>query len=199
MKNIWLGALTTLTSLVLSLGLQTAHAAIDLEGAHFDDTISLGGAQLVLNGAAVQKRGYFKTIVVAAYLPVKRHSLEDMVANRMKDASRFTIVLLRDIPSSLLSRYFISDFKQAATDAEFKLVIDEVGRVGQIYGNLSSLHKGDVVNIDTTPGHGSEITVNGRMVGTMPFNALYSDIFLRMYLGAHIPQEFRDGLLGLSK
>lgn len=196
MKNFWREALT---ALLLSLGLQTAHAAVDLEGAHFDDTISLGGNQLVLNGTAVQKRGYFKTIVVAVYVQAKRHSLEEMEANRMKEFSRFSIVLLRDIPSSLLSRYFISDFKQAATESEFKLVIDEVGRVGQIYGNLSSLHKGDVVNIDTTPGRGSVITVNGRVVGTMPANPLYSDIFLRMYLGSHIPQDFRDGLLGLSK
>lgn len=196
MKNFWLGALT---SLAISLGLQTAHAAVDLEGVHFDDTITLAGTPLVLNGAAVQKRGFFKTIVVGVYVPVKHRSLEEMEAGRLKEVSRFSIVLLRDIPSSLLSRYFISDFKQAATEAEFKQVIDEVGRVGQIYGNLSSLHKGDVVNIDTTPGRGSVVTVNGRVVGTTPVNALYSDIFLRMYLGAHIPQDFRDGLLGLSK
>lgn len=50
-----------------------------------------------------------------------------MEAGRLKEVSRFSIVLLRDIPSILLSRYFISDFKQAATEAEFKLVIDEVG------------------------------------------------------------------------
>lgn len=196
MKNFWLGAWT---AVVLSVGLQSAQAAVDLEGVHFDDSISMGGTQLTLNGAAVQKRGYFKTIVVGLYGQTKRRSLEEMQANRMKEYSRFSIVMLRDIPSSMLSRYFISDFKQAASEAEFKQVIDEVGRVGQIYGNLSSLHKGDIVNIDTTPGKGSVITVNGRVVGTMPPNPLYADIFLRMYLGAHIPQDFRDGLLGLSK
>lgn len=71
--------------------------------------------------------------------------------------------------------------------------------MGQICGNLSSLHKGDVVNTDTTPGRGPVVTVNGRVVGTTTVNPLYSDIFLRMYLGADIPQDFRDGLLGLSK
>jgi hypothetical protein len=196
MKNFWREALA---ALVLSVGLQTAHAAVDLEGVHLEDTASVGGSQLVLNGAAVQKRGYFKTIVVGFYLSTKRNSLEAVSANRLKDTSRFTIVMLRDLPTSLMSRYFISDFKQAATEAEFKLVIDDVGRTGQIYGNLSSVRKGDVVNVDTIPGRGVVVALNGHVVGTTTVNPLYSDIFLRMYMGSHIPQDFRDGLLGLTK
>jgi len=196
MKNIWLSGLM---AMFLGMGIQSGCVAMDLEGVHFDDTISVNGTPLLLNGAAVQRRGYFKAVVVAAYVQTKHRTLEEIVAKRLDEVSRFSIVLLRDVPSSQLARYFINDFKQAATEAEFKLVIDDVGRSGQIYGNMSSLRKGDVVNIDTVPSRGSVVSVNGRVVGTTPVNPLYSEIFLRMYLGAHIPKDFRDGLLGLNR
>ena len=49
-----------------------ANAAVELEGVELAETVTAYGHKLVLNGAAVRKRGYFKADVTALYLPEKR-------------------------------------------------------------------------------------------------------------------------------
>ncbi|MES2090945.1 MAG: chalcone isomerase family protein, partial [Pseudomonadota bacterium] len=73
----------TISALVLMLSLVSftsfAHAqsaAMTLEGVDIAESQVVGSTKLVLNGAAIQKRAFFKTNTVAIYLPEKRDSLE---------------------------------------------------------------------------------------------------------------------------
>jgi hypothetical protein len=45
-----------------------AEVAGELNGVQVEDSASVGGAKLLLNGVATRKRGYFKTDVTALYL-----------------------------------------------------------------------------------------------------------------------------------
>ncbi len=175
----------------------SAQAAVELEGVQLDDTATVAGTRLVLNGAGVRKRGYFKTDVTALYLPERRNSADAVY--KTNGVRRLVLVLLRDIPSATISRYFVGDFKQVATDAEFKQVINEVGQMGQIYGNLSRVSKGDVVVIDWIPGSGMNATINGKSMGSPIKSDLFFEIYMRMYLSPSVPDEFRNALLGVSK
>lgn len=175
----------------------SAHAVVEVDGVQLDDTATVAGTRLVLNGAAVRKRGYFKTDVTALYLPEHRSNPADIY--RPNGVRRLVLVLLRDIPSSTISRYFVGDFKQVATDAEFKQVINEVGQMGQVYGGLPRVNKGDVVVIDWVPGVGLSAFLNGKSMGTPIKNPLFYEIYMRMYLGASVPDDFRKALLGLNK
>lgn len=47
----------------------SAHAAVEIEGVSVAETAMVGGKKLILNGASVRKRGYFKADVTALYLP----------------------------------------------------------------------------------------------------------------------------------
>jgi len=174
-----------------------AQAAVELEGVQLDDSATVAGTRLVLNGAGVRKRGYFKTDVTALYLPERRSSADAVY--KTNGVRRLVLVLLRDIPSATISRYFVGDFKQVATDAEFKQVINEVGQMGQIYGNLSRVSKGDVVVIDWIPGSGMNATINGKSMGSPIKNDLFFEIYMRMYLSPSVPEDFRNALLGVSK
>lgn len=181
-----------------------AHA-LEVEGVQVEETATVGGQKLVLNGAGFRKRGYFKTDVQAVYVPEKKTSLEGLT--KQAGAKRIMIYVLKDIPGATISRYFVGDFKLVTTDAEFKQLINEIGVIGSVYGGLHKVSKGDVVNIDWVPGKGIATLFNGKPI-TLENGATYLNtpnaelmyqIFLRIYTGPAVPEELRLNLLGLSK
>jgi len=189
--------LLSLTASLSGLSLP-ATAALKLEGVEVPDTVMAHGRRLLLNGAGVRKRGYFKSNVVALYLPEKLTTFEAI--NRIDGPRRIQLSLLRDFSSSTISRIFLADFKQTATDAEFKQLINEIAEIGGIYGNLKKVGAGDVVNIDWVPGSGIVTSLNDHPLADKPINnALAYQIYLRMFIGPTVPDELRNALLGLTK
>ncbi|MFY9477965.1 MAG: chalcone isomerase family protein [Aquabacterium sp.] len=179
-------------------------AAVELEGIEIEESITAYGKKLVLNGIGLRKRGYFKADVTALYLPEKRTTAEAVM--KLDGLRRIQLNILREFTSSTISRIFIADFKQVATDEEFKKLIDVIGQIGSAYANVKRVVKGDVVNLDWVPGRGWMATHNGKQLtgdhANDPMainNELAYQIYLRMYIGQHAPAELRNGLLGLTK
>lgn len=171
--------------------------AAELEGMPVPETATIDGAALTLNGAAVLKRGYFKTNVTAIYLTEPRHTMEGIY--KLRGPKRIELTILRELTGPMLSRYFVSDFKQAATEAEFKQLIGEVGRLGGIYATVSKLSKGDVVRMDWHPGVGITGSINGKALvdkAEAMNSELMFHIFLRMYMTVGNGPEYQQALLG---
>lgn len=180
-----------------------AEAAVELEGVELAETVTAYGHKLVLNGAAVRKRGYFKADVTALYLPEKRTTAEAIY--KLNGVRRIQLNILREFTSSTITRIFLSDFKQSATDDEFKRLIGPIGQIGAAYSNVKRVSKGDVVNLDWLPGTGWMATHNGKALtggdgSVMSIkDELAYQIYLRMYIGQAAPEELRNGLLGLTR
>ncbi|MDE1997521.1 MAG: chalcone isomerase family protein [Burkholderiales bacterium] len=199
-RKLLMGAAAATT---LGPWLTPAHAAVELEGVTVADTAMVGGHKLVLNGAAVRKRGYFKADVTALYLPEKRTNPEAIF--KLDGPRRIQLNILRDFTSGTISRIFVADFKQSATEEEFKKLITVVGQIGQAYGNVRAVNRGDVVNLDWIPGTGWTASINNKPVYVEPGQPLIIkdelayQIYLRMYIGPNTPADLRNGLLGLTK
>ncbi len=180
-----------------------ANAAVELEGVELPETTTAYGHKLVLNGAAVRKRGYFKADVTALYLPEKRTTPDAIY--KLDGIRRIQLNILREFTSSTITRIFLADFKQSATDEEFKKLIGPIGQIGAAYANVKRVSKGDVVNLDWVPGQGWMATHNGRVLTgdggtTMAIkDELAYQIYMRMYIGPAAPEELRNGLLGLTR
>ncbi|WP_230180638.1 chalcone isomerase family protein [Aquabacterium sp. CECT 9606] len=183
-------------------------ASVELEGVELEESIMAHGQKLVLNGAAVRKRGYFKADVTALYLPEKRTTPDAIF--KLNGIRRIQLNILREFTSSTISRIFISDFKQNSTDAEFKQLINEISQVGAAYSAVKRVSKGDVINLDWLPGKGWVCYINGKQLlidpgatGGVSNNAINNElayqIYLRMYIGPAAPEELRNGLLGLTR
>ena len=190
------------SALVLGCAVSGAWASIDVSGVPLEDTVTVGGQQLHLNGAGYRKRGYFKIDVTALYLQQKATTL-DAVENA-PGAKRLQLVVQQDLTGSQASRYFLIDFEASATPAEFAKLITEVSQVGEIYSALPKIKKGDVVTMDWVPGKGLIATLNGNLLvphgATSPYmnNELLQRVMLRMYVGGKTPAELHDNLLGIS-
>lgn len=184
---------------LITLACIDAHAEpiADIDGqVQFPMSTTVAGTKLVINGAAVRKRGYFKPDAVALYLPAKVTSLDAAV--QMSGPKRLQIQILRELDGGTISRYFINDFKMVSTDAEFKQLINEVAQVGAIYAGLHRLNKGDVFTIDWIPGKGMVSAMNGKPLATIASPLMY-EITLRMSLGSGASAEMRDQMLGTGK
>ncbi len=198
-----------LTGLALSAllpwspGAIAAPAAVELEGVELPETVTAYGQKLVLNGAAVRKRGYFKADVTALYMPEKRTTAEAVM--KLNGIRRLQLNILREFTSSTISRIFLADFKQAASEEEFKKLIEVIGQVGAAYSNVKRVVRGDIVNLDWVPGKGWMASHNGKQLtgdgsGSLSINnELAYQVYLRMYIGAAAPEDLRNGLLGLTR
>ena len=190
------------SALVLGCAVSGAWATVDVSGVPLEDTVTVGGQQLHLNGAGYRKRGYFKIDVTALYLQQKATTL-DAVENA-PGAKRLQLVIQQDITGSQASRYFLIDFEASATPAEFAKLITEVSQVGDIYSALPKIKKGDIVTMDWIPGKGLIATLNGANLtphgATSPYlnSELLAKVMMRMYIGGKTPAELHDNLLGVS-
>lgn len=183
-----------LTTLLLAFTAPVAQA-VEAEGFTLEDSIVEGGVKLQLNGYAVRKRGYFKTELASMYVSERATTPEDIYKGNRIVVLRRT--LLRDIPMSSASRYFVSDFKTVTTDAEFKQLISEIGELGALYGSINRLSRGDVVEAIWTPGKGMTGRFNGRLLTPEPTNSrLFFEVYMRQCLGPIVSPDYRDGLLG---
>ena len=174
-----------------------------LEGVDLAPTVTAYGQKLVLNGSAVRKRGYFKADVTALYLPEKMSSPDAIY--KLDGVRRIQLNILRRFTSSTISRIFLADFKEAATEEEFKRLIGPIGQIGAAYANVKEVVKGDVVNLDWVPGRGWLATHNGKSLNEVDGKPLVIkdelayQIYMRMYIGQGAPADLRNGLLGLTK
>lgn len=173
-----------------------AQAAPAVEGVVLDEATTVGGHKMVLNGYGLRKRGYFKADVTALYLPKKMSSPEAIY--KLDGPRRIQLNILREFTSSTITRIFLADFKQSATEEEFKRLIGPIGQIGAAYADIKHVAKGDVVNVDWTPGVGWTAAHNGKqlMEGSAIKDELAFQIYLRMYIGPAAPEELRNGLLG---
>jgi hypothetical protein len=191
-----------LSALVLGCTLTTSWASVEVQGVALDETVTVGGQQLVLNGAGYRKRGYFKIDVTGVYAPAKFTTLEAL--EKAPGAKRIELAMLQDISGSQASKYFLIDFEASATPQEFAQLINEVSEVGAVYSALPKIKKGDIINLDWIPGKGLIASMNGQTIqvrgAPMNYinNELLARIMQRMYVGGKTPQELRDNLLGLS-
>lgn len=190
------------SALVLGCAVSGAWANVDVSGVSLDETVTVGGVPLKLNGAGYRKRGYFKIDVTALYLQQKATTLE--AAENATGVKRVQLVIQQDITGSQASRYFLIDFEASATPAEFAKLITEVSQVGDIYSSLPKIKKGDVVTMDWIPGKGLIATLNGANLtphgATSPYlnSELLAKVMMRMYIGGKTPAELHDNLLGVS-
>lgn len=191
-----------LFAVLAGLAATVAHAAVEVSGVPVEETVTVAGQTLTLNGAGYRKRGYFKVDVTALYLGTKATTVE--AVEKAPGAKRLVLIIQQDISGAQASRYFLTDFEASAQPMEFAQLINEVSQIGSIYSGIRQIKKGDVVTMDIIPGKGAMAMLNGTPLvaqgATSPYfpNELLGRILFRMYIGGKTPAELRDNLLGTS-
>lgn len=189
MMNKFLGVV--LIGLMLLAG---AAQAADVEGVKLPETITVAGQTLVLNGAGVRTRAIFKVYVAGLYLPKKAATPKDVIGQ--KGAKRMALTMMRDLTSSEFGQAFLKGIRENAPAAEIQKQGMSLVQLGQMFGTMPGLKKGDAVSIDSIPGKGMLVSVNGKAVGEITDEEFYSSLLKIWFGDKPVDSSLKPLLLG---
>ena len=172
-----------------------AFAATDVAGVKFDDTATVQGQALKLNGAGLRTKVIFKVYALGLYLPEKKTTTADIQA--AQGARRIHIVSLRDLSSQDFGDAFMKGLNANTDAAERTRLLPQTKTFGEMFAAIPGLKKGDVLLVDWIPGTGTVCTLNGKKIGeTVPDLAFYNAI-LRIWIGNEpADSDLKPKLLG---
>jgi hypothetical protein len=174
--------LETLLVLLLSAVITISADAAEIEGVKLADNVQLGGAgpDLVLNGAGVRTRVFFKVYVGALYLQKKTGSTDAVLGDA--GAKRIAMHMLRDLDAEQLFSALNDGLKKNHAPGELARLEPQVKQLEGIFNAVKAAKKGDVILLDYLPGAGTRVTVRGDDKGTIAGED-FNRALLRIWLG----------------
>ncbi len=161
-------------------------------GVKVDDKASVGGKELVLNGAGIRTRAIFKVYVASLYLPAKAGDTNAVLASSPR---RVQMNLLRNLSADQLVDALNDGMKENNTEAELAAVKAQVDQLTSIMKAFREVKEKDVVTMDFVDG-ATQVGLNGAVKGTIagePFNRA----LMKVWLGDHPVQgDLKKAMLG---
>ena len=175
--------------------LPSARAELRLEGQTIADRASVAGQDLVLNGAGVRFKAWFKGYVAALYLPRKTVHADQALA--MAGPKRLQLRMLQDVSTQEFIKAFDKGVARNTPEAELPALRERMARFDALLAALGRVRKGDVVDLDLVPGQGLHFAHNGKRRGeAIAGDDLYAAL-LRIFIGDKPTQdELKQALLG---
>lgn len=173
--------------------------ALDVSGVKVDEKMRVNNQELVLNGSGIRyaAAGLVRVYVASLYLPQKRASSAEMIA--IKGAKRMRLHFLREVSSNDFSRGLLTGLRGNVTMTEQQLHFEDLLKLGNIFGQIPAAKKGDFIDIDSVPGTGTVVYVNGKRVGEVFKEESFFFTILQIWLGPKpIEISLKPVLLGLS-
>lgn len=162
---------------IIVAGMAGAALAADVAGVKLDDKASVGGQELVLNGAGVRTRAVFKVYVGSLYLPAKASTAAAVLA---KGPRRVQMNLLRNLSADQLVDALVEGLKDNTSEAEFASIKPQTDQLVTIMKGFGEVKEGNVVTLDFVDG-ATRIALNGQAKGSVagePFNQALTRIWV---------------------
>jgi hypothetical protein len=176
----------------LTLTAATAGAAT-VAGVNIEDTVTVGGQKLVLNGAALRKKFVVKVYVGALYLPSKQNNAAGIIA---ADAPRRQVMhFLYDVDKAKMVEAWEDGLKDNTPNAS--------AEVKTAFKTLSTwmedMKEGQRIVLTYAPGTGTTVEVNGKNKGTLGGKAV-ADAILNTWVGPKPGpgSDFKAGILSVK-
>jgi hypothetical protein len=182
-------------AMLAALPVMPAFAAVDVAGVKYDDSITVAGQQLKLNGAGVRTKMIFKVYAAGLYLNEKKTTVPDVLA--VPGPRRVAITMLRDVPSDDFGKAFMEGLNANTSKEERNKILPQIMKFGEVFAQTPALKKGDQLSLDWTPNEGTQCYLNGKKLGDlMPDQAFYNAV-LRIWLGDKpVDSSLKPALLG---
>ncbi len=179
----------------LALTCAISAQAADIGGVKVEDTATVAGKTLVLNGGGMRQIFVVKVYAAALYLSEKKTSAADVQA--LTTPKRVALHIQREVNSDEFGQLFITSMNKNSSKEEKAKVINQTVKFGEMFASLPPVKKGDIVTLDWVPGSGTVSTLNGKQIGeTLPDVAFYNAV-LRIWIGENpVQSDVKRGLLG---
>ena len=189
-------SLSRLLAGVFALTFATASlAATEIAGVKVEDTATVGGARLQLNGAGIRYKGPFKIYVGELYTTIKVSSLEELVA--APGPKRLTMTFVREIEAGPFGKLLTRGVEDNVPRAELSKLVPGLIRMSDIFSVNKILLPGETVTLDWIPGTGMVITAKGKVQGEAFKEPEFYKAIMSIWFGP-VPADFKlkEALLG---
>ena len=184
-----------LTGLAALMVATASLAATELHGVKIEDTITVAGTKLQLNGAGTRYKGPFKVYVGDLYTTKKVGSLEELVA--APGPKRLAMVFLREIEAGPFGKLLTRGVEDNVPRNEMSKLVPGLIRMGDIFTVNKVLVPGDVITLDWIPGTGMVVTAKGKVQGEPFKEPEFFKAIMSIWFGP-VPADFKlkDAMLG---
>lgn len=167
--------------------------AAEVAGVKLDDKVKAGSQELVLNGAGLRKKLFFKVYVAALYVPLK--STEANVLTDTKEPRRVELHLLRDLDADSLVGALKDGLRQNLKEAELTALKEDVERFSALMRSIGNGKSGDVIALDLA-ADGAAVSANSQARGKVDSRNLGTAL-LKIWLGDKpVDTDLKQALLG---
>jgi hypothetical protein len=188
-----------LTALLASLiAFNTLAETREINGVKVEDSASVSGTALALNGAGTRYKAIFKVYVAALYLGKKASTPDDVV--NQAGPKRMSVTMVRDIDAAELGKLLTRGIEDNMGKAAMSKLVPGLVRMGQIFSDQKKMVAGDSFLIDWVPGKGTVITVKGVVQGEPFKEPEFFVALMSIWLGpSPADHKLKEALLGAAK
>lgn len=181
-----------LTALLLALLFAAGAQAAEVGGVKLDDKVSLGGQDLVLNGAGIRTRAIFKVYVGSLYVPAKAGTAAAVFA---KGPRRVQLNMLRDVGADTMIEALTDGVNQSNPAADVAAVKAQQAELATILKGIGQLKEGNVLTFDFVDG-ATRVGLNGAAKGTIAGEA-FNKALTNVWIGDKpVQDDLKKAMLG---
>ncbi len=168
-----------------------------IHGVKVEDSVTVAGTTLQLNGAGTRYKGPFKVYVGDLYTSKKVSSLEELVA--APGPKRLTMTFLREMEAGPFGKLLTRGVEDNNTKAEMSKLVPGLIRMGDIFTINKVLVPGDAITIDWIPGTGMVVTAKGKVQGEPFKEPEFYKAIMSIWFGP-VPGDhtLKDAMLGVK-
>ncbi|MEW8029286.1 MAG: chalcone isomerase family protein [Candidatus Thiodiazotropha sp.] len=149
-------------------------------------------AELVLNGAGIRKKLFFKIYLASLYLQQSTSDIAEVI-NVERPARVQMRILYSEIEKDKFVEGWNDGFSANLSPDELQAVRD---RLDQFNAMFPTLREGDLISLDYIPGRGTVVTIKSEEKGIIPGGDFYQAL-LMVWLGdSPISKSLKRELLG---
>jgi hypothetical protein len=168
---------------------------LEVEGVKLEATSQLGPAKLLLNGAGLRTKVFFKVYVAGLYTPQKATSAAQLLAQT--GARRVTITMLRNVDAESFAGALNDGLRDNHTEAQFAAMKPRIDALNANLKAVGEAKKGDVIHFEFVPDAGTQVTVNGQSRGSVIAGEDFFTAVLRIWLGDKpVDANLKKALIG---
>jgi long-chain acyl-CoA synthetase len=181
-----------LTMGILAACFATGALAAEVGGVKLDDKVSVGGQELVLNGAGIRTKAIFKVYVGSLYVPAKANSAAAVLA---KAPRRVQLNMLRDVSGDQMLDALVDGIRDANPPADVAAVKTQSDELASILKSIGQLKEGNVLAFDFVDG-ATKVVFNGTVKGSIAGDA-FSKALTNAWIGDKpVQADLKKGMLG---
>lgn len=176
--------------LAVSIALALPLAAAELAGISLDDSVTVGGQSLVLNGLGIRKKYFVKVYVGGLYLPAKESDPAKILA--ADTPRRIVMGFVHKVTKDQLCEGWEEGLANNTPNAS----AEAKAEFETLCGYMEGVVPNDRITFTYVPGTGTEVAVRDTAKGTIEGKD-FADALLSCWLGPEPPTvDVKEGMLG---